>query len=99
MPEYTNSSHVDDLLEAVTHSPFHALTTAYNRGADSAKNSNPTSSLNVIETCVAKAVSEWFDTATYDEIKELIILPYLEKFHNKCCHKTIDLFDFNKDKD
>lgn len=99
MSEYINNAKVDDLVNDLANSPFYALSTAYNRGVEDAKNSTPTSQLNVIETCIAKAVSEWFDTATYDEIKELIILPYIEKFHNKCCHKTIDLFDFDKDKD
>lgn len=96
---YENDYLVKDLVGCAETSPLYALTTAYNRGVDSVKKDSTTSSLSVIETCITKAVSEWLDTATHDEIKELIILPYLEKFHNKCCHRTIDLFDFDKDKD
>lgn len=93
-----SSAPVDDLLEAVTHSPFYALSTAYKRGVDSAKNSTQTYSLSAIEENITKAISDWFDNASYDEIKELIILPYLENFHKTCNHRSISSFDICDDK-
>lgn len=98
MNENTSSAPVDDLLETVKHSPFYALTEAYNRGVDYAKKSTQTSSLSTIEDCINKAVAEWIDNSSYEEIKELIILPYLKNFHKKCHHRSISLFDMSEDK-
>lgn len=95
---YENDYLVKDLVGYAETSPMYALTTAYNRGVDSVKNDSTTSLLSVIETCVAKVVSEWFDNASYEETKELIILPYLENFHKRCNHRSINLLDLCDDK-
>lgn len=95
MSVYGNSAPVDDLVSDVASNPFYALTEAYNRGVNSTK----ISSLSAIEDCITKAVSDWFDNASYDEIKELIISPYLDCFYKKCNHRSISLFDLCDDKD
>lgn len=95
---YENDHLVKDLVGYAETSPLYALTMAYKRGVDSVKNDSTTSSLGAIEDCITKAVSDWFDNASYDEIKELIISPYLDCFYKKCKHRPISLLDVCDDK-